>query len=308
MKPLTVLIAGGTGFVGKALVAARLKRGDNVVVVGRSNVKMKKYFSHDVTLLTWSDLDKEQLLKCDIVINLAGANIGEKRWSQKQKAIIISSRIQTTKRLATYCAELGQKAPRLFNASAIGIYGLQPLHHPSTERLVDETQAVSNKVIDTFVAQVATQWEAVTHIAKVHNVPIVNLRFGVVLSQTGGMLKKLWPFYRFGLGQIIGSGEQVLTWVSLEDAINSIDFLIQHPAITGAINIVSPHCITQAQFANTVAHYLHRPCWLRLPNGFVKRLFGQMGSELLLQGQAVYPKRLLENNYTFLTPTINDLF
>ena len=307
MKPsLNILIAGGTGFIGQALIADRLKRGDKVIVLGRNQSKIQHCFSNRVTAVKWTDLTKETLANCDLIINLAGENIGAKAWTTKRKQAILESRVNTTKKLANLCATLGKNAPTLFNASAIGIYPLQPIDQPSLNTQLTENTSLDKLKPSEFLNKVGIQWEQATNAARTAGIRVVNLRFAIVLSMKGGMLKKLLPFFRLGLGQKIGSGKQIISWISLQDLLQIIQFLIEHDKINGPVNIASPTPIQQQQFAKLFAQHLHRPCWLSLPTFVIKILFKQMGEELLLRGQAIYPSVLLNHHYSFLTPTLTD--
>ncbi len=307
-SPLTILVAGGTGFIGQALINDQLKRGNKIIVLGRNQHKIKHYFAETVTTLTWPALNQEAIKQCDLIINLAGENIGDKRWTPKRKQAILESRINTTEKLAHLCANLGDNAPSLFNASAIGIYPLQEINSPSLDKRVDEKTPIESTKFTGFLNEIGIKWEQATQVAKQKNIRVVNLRFGVVLSPKGGMLKKLFPLFRIGLGQKISNGRQILSWISLQDLLQIIQFLIEHDEINGPINLVSPESINQQRFANLFATYLHRPRWLCLPKFFVKFLFGQMGKELLLQGQNVYPTKLLKYHYSFSTPTLKSFF
>ena len=131
------------------------------------------------------------------------------------------------------------------------------------------------------------------------------MRFGVVLSNQGGALKKMLPAFQLGLGAILGDGQQFFSWIALPDLIRAIDFLISHPEITGAVNMVSPGVISQADFAKTLASTLHRPCFMHFPARFVHFLFGQMGDELLLHGQSIKSEKLTQAGFTFQFDTIN---
>jgi uncharacterized protein len=295
-----ILIAGGTGFIGQALVRDRLRSGDHVTVLGRSQKKITETFQSTVTPLTWDQLNhSSDISQFDSIINLTGANIGDKLWKKKRKKEILASRIASSQTLAGLCASLGEHAPRLFNASAIGIYGVTLPDRHGLTTAIDENIKIPAAGYSDFLQEVACRWEEATTVAKDVNLSVVNLRFAVVLSRQGGVLKKLLPFYKFHLGQKIASGQQAFSWVSLQDVISSIDFLINHPDIKGPINIVSPECVSQAQFSNKLAAACHRRRFLRLPAMMVKILFGQMGDELLIQGQNVAPSRLQQQGYPF---------
>lgn len=298
MSHSTILIAGGTGFIGQALVADRLKSGDAITVLGRDLKKIKNIFGDTVAALAWTELSAKALTHFDIIINLTGANIGAHKWTPSRKQEIINSRVKSTQTLAAYCAELGTNAPRLLNASAIGIYGLKS-RAVSTEKSIIPRAPFSD-----FLNKVGYLWEQATTPAKQAGVNVVTMRFGVVLAHHGGMLQKLMPVFKFGLGGKVSHGRQIISWVSLSDLIRAIDFIITHPELSGPINIVAPTPCAQIDFAQQLAKSLRRPCFLPLPSFMVKLMYGQMGEELLLQGKKVKPEILLQKGFKFSEPTL----
>lgn len=302
MSALSILIAGGTGFIGQALVNERIKYGDHVTVLGRSRRKIKTIFSNSVSAISWQELNIETLAAYDLVINLSGANISTKRWTTKRKKTIIDSRVKSTHKIANLCAELGSKSPRLLNASAIGIYGLKG------QTKCDEQSLITRQPFSDFLNEVGYKWEQACEPAKLANVSTVNMRFGVVLAPNGGMLKKLVSVFKLGLGGRVGSGQQILSWISLTDLLSAINFLISHPEIHGPINMVAPTYCSQRQFAKRLAAMLHRPCLFPLPGFLVKLLYGQMGEELLLSGKAVSPQKLLEHGFHFQDNNLTQFF
>ncbi|OGT38748.1 MAG: TIGR01777 family protein [Gammaproteobacteria bacterium RIFCSPHIGHO2_12_FULL_37_14] len=298
---MNILITGATGLVGSALVN-HFSNEHQLTLVGRSREKMQSKFSSQYTLFTWSEL-KHQREKCiqhqDIIINLSGENIGDKRWSETQKQKIIESRVDATRLIAEICARL-DKPPRILNASAVGIYGFS-----------DTTVFTENSALTTpecFLKKVGMAWEQALSAAEKVNVPIVRMRFGVVLSKKGGALKKMFPAFQLGLGAVLGDGKQFFSWVALPDLIRAIHFLVNHPEIAGAVNIVSPGVISQRHFAKELARTLHRPFFMRFPAWFVRLLFGQMGDELLLHGQSVKSERLLQAGFSFQYENISQAF
>jgi len=299
---LNILIVGGTGFIGQALVKDRLGRDDTVTVLGRRDGKIKRLFGSSVHCLTWHTLKIDDIKPFDVIINLSGANIAAKRWTSKRKANILRSRLQSTKILAQYCAELGNNAPSLLNASAVGVYGV--VETISTSVAINENTPIDFHIYTDFSSEVARRWELASEVARRHRVRVVDMRFGVVLGLGGGMLKKLVPSYRLGLGAVIATGQQAISWVALQDVIAAIDFLLQRTDVQGAVNIVAPECVSQQTFAKTLARILHRPCWLRIPAWCLKLLLGRMASELLIGGQRVYPQRLRDFDFQFKTPSL----
>jgi uncharacterized protein (TIGR01777 family) len=306
---MRIIIAGGTGFIGQALVEHFLNRDHQLVILGRNKQKITNLYQgrlHRISALTWDEFRQKpsQILSTsDLVINLAGENIGQKRWSTKRKRKIFDSRIQTTTLLAESCAELGKDSPALFSASALSVYGPQTPLVSSLPPPFRENELVDFEKFTNFLTQIARSWEKVTHIAQAKNVRVVNLRFAVVLDKKG-LIAKLIPAFKLGLGGPIGSGHQPFPFISLADLIRAIDFLINNPKIHGPVNFVAPECITQSQFAKNLAKALHRPVIFKTPSFLLKSVFGEMGEELLLNGQCAYPEVLLSNGFQFDYPTL----
>ena len=300
---MKIIVFGGSGMIGQALVKQLLPK-HQIAIVGRDLVKLKRCFSDVLTLMTWGEITADLLADYDVAINLAGENIGAKRWTADQKHKIVNSRVSTTKKIAQYCAELADRAPRLMNASAIGIYGLQPGVTAQNQTVYDEDSMLPAPPHD-FLSQVGCEWESALLPAENAGVSVVKLRFAVVLSKRGGALAKLLPSFQWGLGAVLGSGQQPFSWVTLDDVVAVIVFLIDQPQATGAFNVVADEIVRQKQFAATLANVLKRPCFLTMPSTVVKALFGQMGDELLLNGQRVTAKRLRELGFRFQYPSLH---
>lgn len=301
------IIAGGTGLIGKRLAEHWLAQNHTVSIIGRSKERIEKVFGKKVKAITWDKLSKDDLRTTFTLINLAGENIASKRWTKHRKQQILTSRTETTAKLAQLLVELGPDAPHLFNASAIGIYGLQtqePNHLPP--RLDEESPIPCDHPPD-FLSLVACRWEEAAKRAIDAGVRVTFLRFGVVLAAEGGALPQLVRPFRYYLGGPIGTGDQPFSWVAIEDVIRAIDFLIDHPELTGPFNIVAPGCVRESELAAIIAGILNCPDKLRLPSTVVKLLFGEMGRELLLEGQHVYPTRLLTSEFSFHYPTLQSI-
>lgn len=298
---MKIIIAGATGFVGRHLVPILLQRGDEVTVISREVDKITKIFNGSVKALSWGELNHVDPKTYQAVINLAGENIADHRWSDRVKAEIIKSRVATTQKLSHWCLP-GKDNLHLYNASAVGIYGSQAFESHFPEPLT-EASALPSPAKD-FLSEVGKQWEQALNAAAASGMPVTMMRFGVVLKRKEGMLKKLeWPA-RLGMSMILGSGKQPLSWIDIDDLVNAIIFLIEHPEITGAVNLCSPQSITQEKFTRELATAVHRSVFLTMPTSVVKFLFGQMGEELLLSGQNVYPERLLDEGFEFTYPDI----
>src|SRR6185312_1821121 len=301
------IIAGATGFIGQQLTKRWLAAGHQIVAIGRSRAKIKQCFGAQVQALEWQELNTEIIQNAQVVVNLAGANIGAGRWTTKRRQQILDSRVNTTRQLAELCARLGAQSPALFNASAVGVYGLQTSMAEGLPPALDETTTIDFQQAPDFLAKVGRAWELAALPAKNAGARVVWMRFGVVLAKHGGVLPRLALPVRFFLGGPMGSGQQPFSWISLVDLLNAIDFLLDHSEINGAVNLVAPGCVTQKQFIQALAKVLHRPSFFPLPAIVLKLLFGQMAEELLLKGQRVYPKRLLELGFQFKYPKVSQL-
>lgn len=300
---MIILVAGGTGFIGQALTRHLLAAHHRVIVLSRNREKIQRIFSNTVQSLTWEELSIEHIKEVNAVINLSGANIAEQRWTPIRQHKIIASRIRPTQQLANLCGQLGGSAPVWVNASAIGVYDfISPAEFQ--KKIYDEDSPILFNETPSFLAKVARSWEMATWSARDKGVRVINARFGVVLDSRGGVLKKLLPSFKLGLGAKIGSGRQPFTWVSLHDVVRAIYFILNTPTIIGPVNIVSPQIVTQEEFADTLAEVLHRPRLITLPALAIKCLFGQMGVELLLAGVAVKPSRLLSQGFNFANSSL----
>lgn len=302
-----ITIAGGTGFIGQFLVKGLLNEGHQLTVITRSRGKVQQLFGDRVTVLDWNTLRQYgsgTLVNCDLLINLCGAGIADERWSKARKQELITSRIKPTATLAKYCLELGAQAPALFNASAIGIYGTQKPRENDLPDALDEDAPMPNRSMD-FAQEIVQNWEAALKPAQLAGVRVVKMRFGVVLGH-GGALKKLLPAYKLGLGGKLGSGQQPFSWICLIDILRALLFCYEHKDIHGAVNFVAPNCVTQAQFAKTLGTLLKRPTFLKTPEFVMQAAYGELADDLLLNGQHIVPKILLEHGFAFQYPTLKE--
>lgn len=298
------IVAGGTGLIGSTLINHWLMQGHTVTVIGRSTEKIRKMFQNRVNSIELRSLKPDLFHHAEVVVNLAGAGIADKRWSDTRKKEILHSRINATQKIVEALTALGQNAPPLLNASAIGIYGLQQQVIDGLPLKLDENTPIDWNTAPDFLSYVGREWEKRTHPARDLGIRVVNLRFGVVLAKEGGALPKMvQPFYFF-LGGTIGSGQQPFSWVAITDVIRAIDFLIENPHISGPVNIVAPGCITQHDLSKMIGKILHKPSFIPTPAFMLKLFFGEMARELLLEGQNVYPKHLLDSGFNFSFPDI----
>lgn len=284
-----ILITGGSGFLGTALIQRLLQDQHSITVTSRQ----PEQFPLSHPLLTVTTLKKlESIGYADIVINLAGAGIADKRWSEQRKTDLLQSRLQTTQALINWFKQLAVKPQQFLSGSAIGWYG------PHDNNVLNETSTAHAG----FTHALCQQWEQCALQAQELGISTTLLRTGVVLDQSGGMIARLKPIYQLGFGGKIGSGQQWMSWISRKDWINAVLFLIQHP-IAGPVNLVAPTPVTQAQFAKDFAHALHRPAWLPMPTFMAKLAFGEM-SHLFLDSQRIMPERLIEAGFNFQHPDL----
>lgn len=297
---MKLLILGGTGFIGKSLVPALCQQGFDVTLLARDVNKALKLYSSSVKIIALASLDSLSPDTFDAVINLAGENIAGGRWTSTRKLALKDSRIQSTKKLVAWISRASHKMPHLYNASAIGIYGAHTSSHTETKPFTEMSSLASIK--KDFCRELVEEWEQSASPSK--DLPVTFLRFGVVLKKNDGMLNKLEIPFQFGLGTIIGNGQQSLSWIHINDLVNAIIFLLKNPEIVGPVNVCAPHSVSQREFAEVLAEVLGRPLFLKMPAFAVKALFGEMGEELLLSGQDVYPEVLIQKSFEFTYPQL----
>ncbi len=285
---MNYLITGGTGFIGKNLIENLLLNNKKVSVLTRNKAAALKIFANQVEIFdNWQEINPNY--KIDHIINLAGEPIANKKWFKKQKEILLQSRILTTQNLIDLISKLKNKPKTLINASAIGFYGCSQIAE------FDETSSAGLG----FAADLCKKWEEEANKAKDLAVRVCFLRLGIVIGKNGGALAKMLPAFKMGLGGKIGDGKQVMSWVAMADVIAAINFLIANQKLTGAFNITAPDPVSNQVFSQTLAKTIHRPAFFNMPASFVKIIFGEMGEELLLKGQKVLPKKLLDAGYKF---------
>lgn len=291
---MKILISGGSGMVGKELISLLEERGHEIFKLVRSQEQAQKpkniFWDPELGIL--NELD---LVGFDAVIHLAGENIANKRWTEKQKEKIKNSRVQSTKLLSNAIAKL-KKPPQVFiSASAIGFYGDRP-NEVLPEHLPPQ---VGNFLSDTCVA-----WEEACKPAVEANIRVVNTRFGIILSRKGGALAKLLLPFQLGLGGIIGNGKQIMSWISLDDVVFAINYLLNDNEISGPVNFVTPLPVTNKEFTKTLGKVLWRPTIFPLPSFIAKLIFGEMADALLLSSLNVKSKKLQQSNFTFAYPDL----
>jgi uncharacterized protein len=298
---MKVLIAGGTGFIGQWVIDHWLADSHQITVVTRDVDHVPKRWQQKLEVMTWDALERvgiDFIRDFNAVINFSGANVGEKRWTASRKEELLSSRLNTSMVLASLCQQLGADSPVLINASGVGVYGTQAPVKDTLPEALTEQSAICLDPND-FMASLACRWEQSMQGAIDAGVRVVCMRLGMVLGRKGGALHQMSTAVRFGMGAVMGSGDQPLAWVCIEDVRRALAFMISHGQMHGAINVVSPCAVTHKTFMRFLGKACRRPVWLRMPAWLVRLLFGQMADELILNGQHVLPKKLLDAGFQF---------
>jgi uncharacterized protein (TIGR01777 family) len=287
---MKILLTGSSGLIGSALIRAFVVDGHDV---GRwlrvRNQDGNPYWNPES-----GEMDLHDFKNPDVVIHLAGDNISSGRWTEAKKARIVESRLKGTRLLSDFLARLSQKPKVFVSGSAIGFYG------DRKEVALDETHPKGSG----FLADLCGQWEEATRPAVDAGIRVVNLRTGMVLCPSGGALKKMLLPFRLGLGGILGSGEQYMSWISIHDVVGAIQYLIQNDSMRGPVNLVSPNPVINRVFTQTLGLGLHRPTIFPIPAFAARIVFGEMADELLLASTRVVPKKLMEAGYRFVHPDL----
>lgn len=288
---MRVVIAGSSGLIGTALVAALRGKGHEVSRLVRRTAAGPDEFEWDPPQ---GEVTERALRSADAVVNLCGTGIGDKRWSGAYKQQVRDSRTTPTVVLAEACAKFG--VPTLINASGINYYG------DTGDRIVDESDSAG----EGFLAELCREWENATGAATAAGVRTVLLRSGVVLSRRGGMMDKLRPLYLFALGGRLGSGRQYFPWISLTDEIAGIVHGIENDDVSGPVNMVGPAPVTNAQFNSALSRAIKRPAPWVVPGFALKLAIGEFAEEAILTGPRAIPKVLEDTGFVFEHNTVGE--
>jgi uncharacterized protein (TIGR01777 family) len=292
---MKILITGGTGFVGQQLTSRFVREGYRVTILTRS-LKSSGEASPGTSYLQGDPTQKgpwqEAIKDHDAVINLAGASIFSK-WTAEYKRVIRESRMSTTRNIVEGIPTNPGQAIALFSTSAVGYYGF----HDDEE--LDEDSPPGTD----FLACLAIEWEGEALKAKEKGARVVITRFGIVLGEKGGALGQMIPLFKKYVGGPIGSGKQWFSWVHINDLAEAFVFLIEHPELSGPVNVCSPSPVMNKDLARALGKALHRPAFMPAPGFMIKLVLGEFGS-VILEGQRVLPRRLLKQGFTFQYPDI----
>ena len=287
---MKILVAGSSGLIGTAFCSRLGREGHKVVrLVRRAPAQGELYWDPEA-----GELEQEGLEGIEAVVHLGGRSIVAGRWTATVKAQLRQSRVQTTQLLATRLAGLAAPPRVLVCASAVGIYG-----HRRDEELDEESDTGEG-----FLAELGRAWEGASAVASEAGIRVVQARLGIVLSRRGGALAKMLLPFRLGVGGKIGSGRQYVSWISLEDAVAALIYVVENDALRGPVNLTAPQPVTNAELTRTLGRVLRRPTLLPLPVFAAKLVLGELAEEGLLASQRVRPKRLLGAGFEFAYPEL----
>jgi hypothetical protein len=285
MQKKKILLSGASGLVGAEFMAFLQALGHDVYCLKRGKTDMQRQ------IIGWNPEQDGNHIDAfegfDAIVHLSGENIAKKRWSKAQKERIFQSRCRDTYHLATIVSRLSRPPKVLISASAVGIYG------DRKEEVLAEDQTFGND----FLANVCIHWEKAVEPLKQKAIRLCQARFGYILTPQGGMLGEMLLPFRVGAGGIMGSGRQMIPWVALDDVIYALYHLMMTETLSGPINIVASHPVTQKEFAQTLAKVLMRPCFLRIPRFFLKVMLGERADALIFRSANVSNAKLLQSGY-----------
>ncbi|MDB4936762.1 MAG: Cell division inhibitor [Labilithrix sp.] len=306
-RALRVIVSGGTGFIGRALVTHLCERGDDVVVLSRGKDARRACLgprptccrgAGKVELTTWTPEKAGDWSKivdgADAVVHLAGAGVLDEGWTEERKQVLRSSRIRSTELLAEAIARADKKPRAFVSGSAIGYYGID-----AGDRVLTEDSPPGTD----FLARLVVDWENAAAAAReLPGVRVSHPRIGLVLGRNGGMLEKMLPPFRAFVGGPVGTGAQYMGWIHLADTVRALEHAIDTD-LTGAFNVTAPEPMTMEAFAHALGEAMSRPAVLRVPGFAVKLALGSR-SEAVLNGQRAVPKRLVDSGFAFMFPEL----
>ena len=294
---MKILVTGSTGLVGTALVSELKEAGHTVCRLVRPGTNKEAIRGTDGFDVKWDPATGElgaAGVGADAVVNLAGASIADGRWTLGRKRQLRTSRVDATRALVGALARMAARPRVLVSASAIGYYGNRG------DEVLDEQTAAGHD----FLGDLAQGWEAEAEKAEVLGIRVVRARFGIILAEAGGALPQMARPFRFGMGGKIGSGQQWMSWIALEDVVAILRFALENGAARGPINVVSPQPVRNAEFTTALAAALHRPSLFPAPAFGLRLMLGEMADALLLSSQRVVPAQLEQLGYRFLQPDL----
>jgi uncharacterized protein (TIGR01777 family) len=287
---MRILVTGSHGLIGSAVCGHFESGGHEVISLGRTKGKAPWWDPAS------GEIDLNGVGKLDAVIHLAGENIATGRWTSSKKKKIRESRVDGTALLCDALSGLPILPKVLISGSAVGFYGNRGEHS-----LNEESGKGSS-----FLSDVCADWEAATEAAEEVGIRVVHIRTGVVLSKSGGVLGRMLLPFKFGLGGVLGSGEQFFSWIDIRDEVGAISHLLEHEEISGAVNLTAPSPVTNREFTKALGKVLSRPTIFPMPAFICKLIFGEMGETIMLGGSKVEPSVLLKSGYRFRYPLLKE--
>lgn len=292
---MNVLITGGSGFIGRALCARLAAGGHRLIVLSRRPAKARPLLPADTRVVASLDeIDNDEAL--DGIVNLAGENLFSGRWTAPRKDRLLASRVETTAAVIALARRLRRTPEVLVSGSAVGFYG-----DAGDAELTEHSSARRKD----FGYRLCDAWEQRARDALSLGMRLCVIRTGIVLGRDGGMLAKLWPVYRLGLGARLGKGSQWLSWIHIEDMVTILERALETPGVDGVFNATAPNPVTQRGFHRALAAAAHRPAPWVAPAPLLKLMLGEL-SDMLLGGQRVYPRRLEDQGFVFRFPRLED--
>jgi len=291
-------MTGSTGFVGTAMCQDLLRTGHTVCRLVRPGTAAEKSRGADGFDVNWNPTTGElggAAVGADAVVNLAGASIAQGRWTTERKKLLLSSRVGTTRALVHALSKMAARPRVLVSASGIGYYG----------NCGDQVLTEESSLGQDFLSRLGQEWEAEAAKAEAFGIRVVRARFGVILAKHGGALPVMARPFLWGVGGRIGSGEQWMSWVTLQDVVGIVRFALENGAARGPLNVVSPQPVRNAEFTKVLAKILRRPALFPAPAFALRLLLGEMADELLLSSQRVLPAQLEKLGYRFLHPDLD---
>lgn len=296
---MRILIIGATGFIGRKLARELFSAGHEVTGLTRNPSIDGQHFHENMTLSLWDGKSIDGLKRLlegkDAVVNLAGKSLASGIWTENRKKVLFSSRAGIGRILSEAIMHMENRPSCLIQGSATGYYG----------RLAEGTTDETAPKGPGFLADLADQWEASVSNLAGTGVRTILIRTGVVLGRDGGLMKKLLLPFNFYFGTILGSGNQWISWIHMEDQVRAINFLLNNPQSSGPYNLASPEPATMREMIAEIGKLTGKPAWFRIPGGLLKMVLGEMASETILASQRIYPAKLQNEGFSFKYPTID---
>jgi uncharacterized protein (TIGR01777 family) len=297
---MRVFVTGATGLVGRRLVADRVRHGDRVVVLSRDGDRARRVLAADgggeVEVVEGDPSARgawhARVDGCDAVVHLAGAGVGDRRWSAAYKKLLLDSRVESARQVASAIDAAADRPSILVSASATGYYG-------ACDAAVDETAPPG----DDFLATLSVEWERAAQSVGAGGARVVLARMGIVLDPRGGALSRMVPLFRWMVGGPLGSGRQYMPWIHWRDVVGLIDLALREDRLTGPVNLVAPETVTGRAFARALGRVLGRPSWLPAPRLGLRIAVGELANYMTMS-QHVAPKKALELGYEFAFPEL----